>query len=123
MKNLIPMTSGVFYDFFSGYAILDRDMPPCELALGRAWETTGMFQMCELMNDDIRVGFLFSSAFNTENHGSYIITYLDSRRGMAETSALLMRASNFVLFDFPECGSLAVSTRASPRVQSILDEQ
>ena len=123
MKSLIDTEAGTFYAIGQGHMILEHDQKPGEYEAGTKIELNSMFDMYVLNRDDKPVGYYFVSAFKTENKGGYIITYMESKRGRATVHRLLIRLPEFMVYDFPACGALVVSTKVSDKVKSIFMEQ
>lgn len=84
-----------------------------------------MFEMWEALQNKKPIGFYFQSAFKVENRGGYLLTFMESKRGQAKTSNLVIRndQDGLIVYDFEGCGSLAISTKVSQFVHNILETQ
>ena len=123
MKTLIDIEAGEFYALEKGHMILDRRLGPGSFDLGTKFELNSMFEMWSLLRGGEQVGYYFLSGFKTENKGGYVITFMESKRGKATEHRLAIRLPNLIVYDFPFCGALAVSTKVSEKVESIFMEQ
>jgi len=75
------------------------------------------------MHKEEHVGFFFESPFKTENKGNVLLTFMESKRGKATTAKLMIRHESVMVFDVPGCGAMALSTKLSPEMASIIQEQ
>jgi hypothetical protein len=123
MRNHNKIEAGVFYPIDDGHVLAVKDLPPGELERGEKFETNSMLSMWDLVRGGESVGWFFYSAFKVECKGGYLVTFMESRRGKAEESKLIVRRPEFVMFDVPRCGTLAVSMKVSPAMENILMEQ
>jgi hypothetical protein len=123
MKMLIDVRAGEFYALDKGHAIFNHDRGPSEYSLGSKFELNAMFDMWSLCSGDEQVGYYFVSGFKTENKGGYVLTYMESKRGRATSHRLVIRLPELMVYDFPSCGTIAISTKVSPKVESIFMEQ
>lgn len=123
MKTLISWKPGVFYRLGLGHAIVNENYGPGNYELGQKFNLICMFEMWELTRDGKTVGHFFLSGMKVESKGSYILTYMESKRGKATSSQLAIRCPNFVLFDLPGCGAMAISMTVSEHMQQILEGQ
>jgi hypothetical protein len=123
MKSLIPFEAGVFYELGQGYATVFADTPPATFELGNKFQINSMFELWELKTGEVHVGFYLYSGFTTTNGYGYLATFMEAKRGKAATSELLVRHPHLMVYSFPGCGALAVTTKVSERMLSILLEQ
>lgn len=123
MHTLIPWNPGVFYRLGNGHAIVTEDQEPGTYELGRKFSLICMFDMWELMREGKPVGHFFLSGMKVETKGAYILTYMESKRGKATTSQVVIRCPQFILFDLPGCGAMAIGMSFSDRMQKILEGQ
>lgn len=123
MKSHIEWEAGLFHRLGAGHALVDQDQAPGDYALGQKYNLVCMFEMWDLLRDGQKVGHFFLSGMKVESRGTYIVTFMESKRGRAESSQLLIRHPEFVLFDFPNCGAMAISNKNGPSIQQILEGQ
>jgi len=81
-----------------------------------------MFNISLVMIDDVKSGFHFTSRFTTDNHGSFLVTYLQNKP-LAENAEVLLKSPELVVYHFPNRGTLAISPSVSDLVQSIFEDQ
>ena len=123
MRSLIPFEGGVFYELGQGYATLFVDTPPAEFELGSKFSMPSMLELWELKKDGELAGFYMYSAFSVVNGFGYLATFMESKRGKAKECELHLRHPHLMVYSFPGCGALAVTTKVSDRMLSILLEQ
>jgi len=123
VKTLIDWEPGAFYRLGNGHAIVTEAQAPGTYELGIRFNLICMFEMWTLLRDGKQVGHFFMSGMRVETKGSYIVTYMASKRGKATESQLVIRCPEFVLFDLPGCGAMAISTKISAHMQKILEGQ
>ena len=123
MQTHLDLEAGTFYALGQGHIIVTSPVPAGTFELGIKFALNSMFEMWELTRNNVAVGYYFYSGFNVENKGGFIITYLDSKRGKATACTLLIRRPEFMVYDYPSCGALVISTKVNPRIHSILLEQ
>lgn len=123
MRSLIPFEGGVFYALGQGYATLFADTPPSEFELGNKFAMPSMLDMWELKRGGEHVGFYLYSAFSVINGYGYLATFMEAKRGKAKECELQIRHPHVMVYSFPGCGALAVTTKVSERMLSILLEQ
>lgn len=122
-KSVVPYEAGYFYSLSAGHCILFEDSKPGIFELGNKFQLDSMFEMWELLRNSNHVGFYFYSGFTVDNKGGFIITFMEAKRGKAKESVLSIRHPDIMLFSYPSCGAIAVSTRVSDHMKSILLEQ
>jgi len=123
LRSLIPWETGLFHRLGQGHAIVSTPQEPGTYELGAKFNLICMFEMWELKRDGKPVGHFFLSGMKVESKGGYIVTFMESKRGRAETWNLLIRSPEFLLFDFPNCGAMAISMEVSEHMQKILEGQ
>jgi hypothetical protein len=123
MITKVPLEDGVFYSVEDGYAFLLKSMEPGLLEKGSEYTLSTMLRMWDLTRDGEQVGFFFSSAFRVESKGGYLVTFMETKREKATTSKLIIRHEKLMVYDLPGCGAMALSTKVSPEVLSVLMEQ
>jgi len=123
MKSRIPWTTGLFYRLGQGHALVSSPQEPGEYELGNKFNLVCMFQMWDLLRDGKKVGHFFLSGMRVESKGAYIATFMETKRGRADVGKLILRCDEFLLFDFPGCGAMAISTAVSDHMQQILEGQ
>lgn len=123
MQAHTDIEPGIFYAVGKGHVVTRERVAAGPFSLGTEFKLNTMFQMHELLRDSIPVGFFLYSAFKVVNKGGVLTTFLESKRGKAESSRLVIRQPELVVYDIPGCGSIAITTLVNDRVQSILAEQ
>lgn len=123
LRSLIPWETGMFHRLGQGHAIVSEPQEPGTYTLGTKFNLICMFEMWNLMRDGQHVGYFLLSGMKVQSQGSYICTYMESKRGRAETFQLLIRCPEFLLFDYPNCGAMAISTKVGEHMQQILEGQ
>jgi hypothetical protein len=123
MISLLENKAGIFYPLDQGHILTFDDLPPGEFSLGAEYNLNSMFTLSELLRNDQHLGFYFYSGFTVINRGGFIVTYLKSKKAMAQSYRLALRQPKLIVFDFPNVGSLAISTKVSPRLDTIFTEQ
>jgi hypothetical protein len=125
MRTHLNLEAGTFYSIGQGHVFLSLPVSPGEFELGTKFQVPTMFEMWELLREGKPVGFFFQSPFRVENKGSFIITYMQSKRGKADRCHLVVRndKDGLMVYDYPGCGSLAVSTKVSQSMRDVLEQQ
>lgn len=130
MRNYIDLDDGVFYSMGDGFVLLTRKVGPCNFVRGAELRLNSMLSMWELHLDTAQeaspkelVGYFFYSAMKTRNGGGFLVTFMESKRGKATECNLMIRVDDVMVYDFPGCGALAVSTKVNAKMLSILMEQ
>lgn len=123
MKSRIDFEAGLFYHLGEGYAITFDTLPPSNYTLGQEYNLNSMLSMYDLILDGNHVGFYFYSGFKIQNKGGFIVAYTESKRGKAKDGSLIIRHPEVMVYDFPNCGAMAVSTKINEAVMSIFMEQ
>lgn len=123
MKSLINLEAGIFYAVDNGHVLTFDPLPAGTLELGQEFELNTMFRMHTLVRGDVHVGFFFYSAFKVVNRGGVLITFMESKKGKATNTRVVLRHPAVVVYDVRGCGSMAIATKVNPHVQSILAEQ
>lgn len=125
MKTRIDFESGMFYSIADGHAIVFENIPAgTEFLRGTEYNLNSMFSMWDLNSiGGDHVGFFFYTAMKVENKSGYLLTFMESKRGKAKDGKLVIRHPNVMVYDFAGCGALAISTRVSEHMHSILMEQ
>ena len=123
LRSLIPWDTGLFHRLGQGHAIVSQPQEPGLYELGAKFNLICMFEMWELKRNGVLVGHFFLSGMKVESKGGYIVTLMESKRGRAESATLLIRCPEFLLFDFPNCGAMAISMEVSDHMRQILEGQ
>lgn len=116
---------GEFITLGVGHMLPTQNIEPGALHKGGKFQIVSMFEIWEVLQGTNLVGFYFQSAFKTQNKGGYIITHMESKRGMAKSCNLVLRndSAGLIVYDYEGCGALALSTKVSKFVNDILDMQ
>jgi hypothetical protein len=123
MKSLIRFESGTFYQLGDGYAIVFETIEPAVFTIAAEYPLNSMLTMWDLVKDGRNVGFFFYTAMKVENKGGVLVTFMESKRGLATEGGLVIRNPEVMVYDFPGCGAMAVSTKVNDQMLSILLEQ
>jgi hypothetical protein len=123
MRIPADISRGIFYSLNEGYVLLNRDMKQgMKLVVGAELSIKCMFQIRNLLFEDVRVGFIFTSGFEITNRGGYLLTFLKGK-SPAEEYDVLLKDDFIVLYDYPNRGTLAISPLVSDEVLTIFQEQ
>lgn len=125
MKVRTQLEVGEFSAVGSGHVLATKPVEPGELVLGQKFNIVCMFEVWEVLQHEQLVGFYFQSAFTVVNKSGYLLTCMESKRGRATTSQLVLRndKEGLIVWAYEGCGALAVSTKVSQFVNDILDTQ
>jgi hypothetical protein len=123
MRTRVPLEGGVFYSMEDGFVLCFSNQEPGLLAKGEEYKLNTMLRMWDLTSEEKPVGFFFSSPFKMESRGGYLVTFMEAKREKATASKLVIRHDSVMVYDVEGCGSMALSTKVSPEVLSILMEQ
>lgn len=124
MKSVIDFLGGEFYALADGYAVVFKDTPAGTVfERGSEYDLNSMLSMWDLNSEGAHVGFFFYTAMKVENRGGYLLTFMESKRGKAKEGKLVIRHPEVMVYDFPGCGALAITTKVSEQMHSILMEQ
>ena len=123
MKLKVPLQAGTFFSFQQGHILLCRDMRPCELELGAQYSISEMLSVWDVNHQGEHVGFFFFSPFKIECGGGYLVAFREATRGQATSSKLMLRHDSVMVYDLPGCGAMALSTKLSPEMESVIQEQ
>jgi hypothetical protein len=120
-----PLEKGEFSTVGTGHVLAIAPVVPGTLVLGQKFQIVCMFEVWEVKQNDVLVGFYFQSAFKVENKSGYLLTCMESKRGQARTHTQVLRddKNGLIVWDFGGCGALAVSTKVSALVNDILETQ
>ena len=123
MRSLIECVPGVFHEI-SGQWLLPTTVVPASahILAGSRLPVNCMFDIHFALVDGVRVGFLFTSRFEVKNGGAYLMTYLNNK-GPATEHETLVKDENLVIFHYPNKGTLAISPRVNPEIDTIFMEQ
>ena len=114
LEKLHSLGPHVFHEIAGGHVLLVQSVPDQQVVVVRDQIPIAcMFEIHRLMATDgtttTSVGYLFSSQFKTVNNGGHIVTFLESKRGLAEKSEILIKSEDLVLIHFPNRGTMAIS--------------
>ncbi len=121
MSPTINMEPGYFYETGNLYLLpfvpissnIKLDLSP--------WNITCMFAINNMTVQGQRVGLAFRSGFKVTNGGGYLMTHMSQRE--PKDFMTLVRVPEVVIFNYPNHGALAISTRLNPDVLSLIEEQ
>ena len=123
MISYTDIEPGIFYAVGQGHVITRNLVKAGPFSLGTEYSLNTMFSMFELLRDGAPVGYYLYSGFKVVNKGGVLVTYLESKKGKGESSRIVVRQPELVVYDIPGCGAVAVTTRVNEHVNSILSEQ
>lgn len=69
------------------------------------------------------IAYYFHSAFKIINHGSFIISYMQTKAGHAKECKRVYADDSVVILDFVDCGMAVISPEVNSQILSILEEQ
>ncbi len=119
----LSVSPGTFYELSSGFFLPVRDLAAkTPIVLGIRLPVTCMFDIYVVMIDKERVGFYFTSRFDTTNGGGYLLTALKGKDEATEVE-VLVRTSDLLVYHYPNKGTLAVSPKVSNEIETIFLEQ
>lgn len=123
LNLVMDAESGIFCAVDEGYMLATVDLKAGtvltefnKLAVG------GMFAIYVCFIDSVRVGFYFTTPFTCENRGGYLVTYMAQRKQASEVETMI-RTDELVVYDYPNCGTLAISPSMSDDLVTIFEEQ
>lgn len=67
-------------------------------------------------------GYAFTSAFEMKNNGVNLLTRMHRYKNPTSCN-LLIRNKDLIVYNYPNSGALAVSTKVSPFLHRVLEEQ
>lgn len=125
MKNLVDLDDGIFYSLGDGFVVLNRPTGPCTFVRGVEFTLNSMISMWELFVEGEKepVGFFFYTAVTTVNKGGFLLAYREAKRGAAKECQLIIRNDMLMVYDYPGCGALAITTKVNPTMLSIIQGQ
>lgn len=120
----LDMDPHLFYELDGGHALFRQRIPfRSEFVIGDRIPLSCMFEGYWLMIGTERVGYIFSSQFQTVNNGGFIVTFMEAKRGSATTSETLLKTDDICVFNFPNKGTLIVSPAIGEETVTIFEEQ
>lgn len=120
----INMDPHLFYELDGGHAIFRHPITQrVVLTVGDRIPLSCMFEGYWMLVHGERVGYIFSSQFQTMNSGGYIVAYMEAKRGLATSSETLLKTDDLVIFNFPNKGTLIVSPKIGDETITIFEEQ
>ncbi len=123
MISHLDIEPGIFYAVDKGHVVTNEQVAAGPFSIGNQYQLNTMFQMYDLLRDGLAVGYYFYSAFKVINKGGVLVTCLESKKGKATESRVVVRQPELVVYDLPGCGSMAITTKINDGIQSILTEQ
>lgn len=119
----IDIKAGHFYSFHPMYVLMVNDVKAKTKISYNKHNVNCMFNIHDILDKDKnRIGYAFSSAFDILNTGTYIITKMHRHRDI-NNYTVLIRTKEVILFNYPNVGALAISTKVSPFIKNIIEEQ
>lgn len=113
----------VFYQLDTGYGLFEEQIDSGDMVLGTKVPLSCMFEMYPLMKDNKKIGYYFISQFQTYNGGGYLLTYLKNASGKANSVEIMLKTENIVVFNYPNKGTLIISTKINDDIRNIFEEQ
>lgn len=125
MRIYSKLPIGEFSALGAGHVLATADTAPGPLALGTKLQLICMFSVWELNQGGTRIGFYFESGFTVQNKNAFLLTFMESKRGQAKSSNLVLRddQSGLIVIDYEGVGAIAISTKVSKFVREILESQ
>jgi len=119
----LNVSPGTFYELPNGFFLPVKDLAlRTPLVLGNKLPVSCMFDIYVVMIDKERVGFYFTSRFDTTNGGGYLITTLKGKEEATEVD-VLVRTPDLVVYHYPNKGTLVISPKVSNEIKIIFLEQ
>ena len=123
MKALTELTAGIFHEISGQYVLPTENIPDNSvIEVGPKLPLTCMFTIHFALVAGVRVGFIFTSQFEVQNAGAYLMTYLRNK-GPATEHETLIKDESLVIYHYPNKGTLAISPKVNSEIQSIFEEQ
>jgi hypothetical protein len=123
MKTLITCTPGAFHELSGSWFLPTEEIQAStEITIGPKLPVTCMFEINFALVNGERVGFIFTSRFEVENGGTYLMTYLRNK-GQATEHETLVKDETLVVYHYPNKGTLAISPVVNQKIATIFDEQ
>lgn len=123
MMTLLDSEPGVFYEIRGGYFLpLKYIKASTELDIDRAIISGRMFEIHFVLLNGERSGFFFTSKFSILNGGSYLLTYLKSKK-KAHECEVLIKTDELVVYNYPNRGMLAISPLVGAQIEQVFAEQ
>ncbi|QDH83411.1 hypothetical protein [Achromobacter phage Motura] len=117
------LDSGLFYTMDCGYLLPLQDLTQGqELRFEPMAANSSMLEMEKVLIGDQVVGMNFKSGFQTVNKHTYILV-ASAQAQKAENYSVLFRSEDVAVYNFPNRGCLAISTKLSPMVRTFVKEQ
>lgn len=123
MKLLIPAEAGIFCPLETGHLLASKDIAGGEFVIGEEINLSTMFKLYTVSHKGEAVGYYLYSGFKVMNKGGVLVTYLETKKGMATTGTCVFRSPALTVYDIPACGSIAISPKVNDRIVSIFNEQ
>lgn len=123
LRLIIDAESGVFCTLDKGFLLPVKDLKSgTEITEMTRLPVGGMFTINLCFIDGERVGFYFTTAFVVDNAGGYLVTYM-ARKKEATEIEVMIRTDELVVYNYPNCGTLAISPLVNEDVLTIFEEQ
>ncbi len=119
----LDVKPGAFYELPTGFLLPIKELPfKTVCTIGQRLPVSCMFDIYLTMIGKERVGFYFTSRFETTNGGGYLLTALKNK-GEATEVEVPIRTDDLVVYNYPNRGTLAVSPQVSTEIETIFSEQ
>lgn len=113
----------IFYTLREGWVLMNQDIEAgTYIEIGAELPLKCMFQIRSLIINNLRVGLIFNSGFETINAGGYLLTHMQHKRAATEYD-ILLKDEFIVLYDYPNRGTLAISPPVNDEVLTVFEEQ
>lgn len=123
IKIALDARPGEFYEVSGGFFLPIKNVVfATTLAVGPKLPATCMFDIYFMTLGAERVGFYFTSLFETVNGGSYLLTHLKGK-GEATEADVLIKTDDLVVYNYPNRGTLAISPLVSAEIETIFQDQ
>lgn len=123
LKIRINIEPHHFYDFHPYYLYAFQQITPRKIVTLTPMDISCMFQIYKVERKDEFLGLAFRSGNQVINGGAYLVSFMQRTRAKASQSITLMRTPDIVIYNYPNVGTMAVSPRLSPHIETLLEEQ
>lgn len=114
---------GYFYEVEGGFAIFKHTLKAGPILKGPQIPLNCMFEAYWLLRGSEKVGYYFTSQFQTANHGGYLVTWMNNGAGKATSVEIMLKTDELVVFNYPNRGTLAITPAVNEEISNIFDEQ
>lgn len=119
----LDVDPGLFYDLAGGFFLPTRELRKrSTISIDKPQPLACMFSIYFAFHAGERVGFFFTTRFEVMNGGGYLLTTFNRHR-KATHADVLIKSNDLVLYNYPNRGTIAISPKVSPEIETIFNEQ